>query len=271
MSNDPANRCIGPFQLDGRLGVGGMGIVYRATYLKGGQQVAVKVLAPDLTADYKVAKRFEREMAILKKLRHPNIVRYYGGGMSGQQQFYAMELVNGGSVDDLLRKQGRLSWETVVDYGMQIAKALEHAHDAAIIHRDLKPANLLLTEKGVIKLSDFGIARDTQSTALTQAGKTVGTMAYMAPEQITGKSPILLIFRGPGCRQLRSLSVFTGTPHVTLPANPVVRLKPRRASFLLPAPVGLRRCDRPDACRPAGRSGRRPVRRRRQLRRPRPL
>ena len=101
-----------------------------------------------------------------------------------------MELVNGGSLDDKLRKQGKLSWEQTVDYATQIAKALEHAHNAGVIHRDLKPANLLLTGDGTLKLSDFGIARDTQQTALTQAGKTVGTMAYMAPEQITGKSPI---------------------------------------------------------------------------------
>lgn len=190
MSTDSDNRRIGPFQLEGRLGVGGMGIVYRATYLKGGQKVAVKVLAPDLAADAKLAKRFEREMEILKKLKHPNIVKYYGGSTTGVQRFYAMELVTGGSLADLLKKRGRLSWEEAIDYGLQIAKALEHAHDAGIIHRDLKPANLLLAGDGTLKLSDFGIARDTQSTALTAAGKTVGTMAYMAPEQITGKLPI---------------------------------------------------------------------------------
>ena len=83
MSADSDHRLIGPFQLEGRLGVGGMGIVYRATYTKGGQKVAVKVLAPDLTADKKVAKRFEREMDILKKLKHPNIVKYYGGSSTG--------------------------------------------------------------------------------------------------------------------------------------------------------------------------------------------
>ena len=190
MSTDSDNRRIGPFQLEGRLGVGGMGIVYRAIYLKGGQKVAVKVLAPDLATDPKLAKRFEREMEILKKLKHPNIVKYYGGSTTGAQRFYAMELVTGGSLADLLKKKGRLSWEETIDYGLQIAKALEHAHDAGVIHRDLKPANLLLAADGTLKLSDFGIARDTQSTALTAAGKTVGTMAYMAPEQITGKQPI---------------------------------------------------------------------------------
>ncbi|MCA9111263.1 MAG: serine/threonine protein kinase, partial [Planctomycetaceae bacterium] len=173
-----------------KLGVGGMGIVYLAKYLKTGQRVAVKVLSPDLMADLKVAKRFEREMAILKKLKHPHIIQYYGGSTSNNQRFYAMELVKGGSLEDLIKKKGPIGWEQAIEYGIQIAQALEHAHAAGVIHRDLKPANLLLTSKGVMKLSDFGIARDTQSTALTAAGKTVGTMSYMAPEQITGKHPI---------------------------------------------------------------------------------
>ncbi len=190
MSSASEKRQIGPFQLEKKLGVGGMGIVYLGTYLKTGAKVAVKVLAPDLSGDPKVAARFDREMEILKKLKDPNIVRYYGGSSTGTQRFYAMELVTGGSLDVILRKEGRLSWEKTVEYGIQVAKALEHAHREGVIHRDLKPGNLLLTQKGVLKLSDFGIARDTQATALTAAGKTVGTMAYMAPEQITGKKPV---------------------------------------------------------------------------------
>lgn len=189
-SEHSKKRELGPFRLEYQLGAGGMGIVYRATYLKTGQSVAVKVLSPDLTADPKLAKRFEREMSILKKLQHPHIIRYFGGSSSGAQRYYAMEMLTGGALDEVLRKKGRFSWEQTVEFGIQIAKALEHAHNVGIIHRDLKPANLLLTKKGVLKLSDFGIARDTQATQITAAGKTVGTMAYMAPEQITGKSPI---------------------------------------------------------------------------------
>ena len=185
----PARR-VGPFQLEEKLGVGGMGVVYKATYLKTGQKVALKMLAPDLTADVKVAKRFEREMEILQKLKHPNIIRYYGGSVSGNQRWYVMELISGGSLDRILKQKGKLEWEDVIDYGIQIAMALEHSHAAGVIHRDLKPANLLLASNNTIKLTDFGIARDTDATALTQAGKTVGTMAYMAPEQITGKQPI---------------------------------------------------------------------------------
>ncbi len=190
MTAEPEKRKIGPFQIEDTLGVGGMGIVYRATYIKTGQVVALKALAPELCADPKVAKRFEREMEILKKLKHPNIIKYYGGVSTPNQQFYAMEMIAGGGLDVLLRKQGRFTWQQTVDYSMQIAKALEYAHNAGVVHRDLKPANLLINKDGVLKLTDFGIARDSQATQLTQAGKTVGTLAYMAPEQITGKTPI---------------------------------------------------------------------------------
>ncbi|MEK6257792.1 MAG: serine/threonine-protein kinase [Planctomycetota bacterium] len=183
-------RMIGPFEVGDRIGVGGMGIVYRATYTKNGAQVALKILSPELSETESLQRRFEREVSILKKLQHPHIVRYYGGGKFGTQRFYAMELVLGGSVEDLLKEKKKLPWEEALDIAMQVAKALEHAHEAGIIHRDLKPANLMLTRDRIIKLTDFGIARDTTATALTAAGKTVGTYAYMAPEQIRGKPPV---------------------------------------------------------------------------------
>lgn len=190
MAEGAKKRKIGPFQLEKKLGVGGMGVVYLATYMETGQKAALKVLAPDTSNDPKLQKRFNREMAILKKLRHPQIVRYFGGGRIGSQHFYAMELLLGGSVEDLLKREGKLPWERVIEIGIQIAKALEHAHNLGIIHRDLKPANLFLDKSGNMKLGDFGIARDTQATALTAAGRTVGTYAYMAPEQIAGKPPV---------------------------------------------------------------------------------
>ena len=183
-------RMIGPFEVGDRIGVGGMGIVYRATYTKNGARVALKVLAPDIADSESLQRRFEREISILKKLQHPNIVRYYGGGKFGTQRFYAMEFIDGGSVEEYLKKKKRLPWEEAVSFTMQVAKALEHAHEAGVIHRDLKPANLLMTSDNVIKLTDFGIARDTTASSLTAAGKTVGTYAYMAPEQIRGKPPV---------------------------------------------------------------------------------
>lgn len=183
-------RMIGPFEVGDRIGVGGMGVVYRATYTKNGAPVALKILSPDVSDTESLQKRFEREISILKKLQHPNIVKYYGGGKFGAQRFYAMELIDGGSVEDYLRSKGKLPWEEALAITEQVSQALEHAHDAGIVHRDLKPANLLLTREHQIKLTDFGIARDTTATALTAAGKTVGTYAYMAPEQIRGKPPV---------------------------------------------------------------------------------
>jgi len=183
-------RKIGPFILGKQIGAGGMGVVYKATYEETGKEVALKVLPPGLAGDVKLLRRFEREIVILKKLVHPNIVKYYGGGTHQGQRWYAMEFIDGGSLQDVLKKKKRLSWEQAIQVGRQLCAALEHAHNAGIIHRDLKPANLFITKKGRIKLGDFGIARDTEATALTAAGKTVGTYAYMAPEQIQGHAPI---------------------------------------------------------------------------------
>ena len=187
--SEPKRR-VGPFELERKLGVGGMGVVYLARYLKNGRKMAVKVLPPEMCSNQKLVRRFLREMAILSKLRHDNIVRYYGGGKDKTQHFYAMEFMDGGSMEDLLKKKQRLSWEQTIDTSRQIALALEYAHNHGIIHRDLKPANLFLGKDGRLKLGDFGIARDTQATALTAAGRTVGTYAYMAPEQISGKPPV---------------------------------------------------------------------------------
>jgi hypothetical protein len=187
--SEPKRR-VGPFELERKLGVGGMGVVYLATYLKNGRKMAVKVLAPEMSADGRLLRRFLREMAILSRLRHPHIVRYYGGGKDKTQHFYAMEYMDGGSVEQMLKKKGRFSWEETIAYSRQVALALEYAHNHGIIHRDLKPANLFLGKDGLVKLGDFGIARDTQATALTAAGRTVGTYAYMAPEQISGKPPV---------------------------------------------------------------------------------
>ena len=183
-------RMIGPFEVGDRIGVGGMGIVYRAIYTKNGAPVALKILSPEFSDTESLQRRFEREVSILKKLQHPHIVRYYGGGKFGTQRFYAMELITGGSVEDVLKAKKKLPWEAAIEITMQVAMALEHAHEAGVIHRDLKPGNLLLTKDGTVKLTDFGIARDTTATALTAAGKTVGTYAYMAPEQIRGKPPV---------------------------------------------------------------------------------
>ena len=189
-SGSDVHRMLGPFLIERKLGVGGMGIVYKATYTKNGADVALKVLPLSLTVNKLLVDRFNREMAILKKLKHPRIVQFYGGGSQNGQHFYAMEYIDAGTLADLLKEKGRLPWQQVIEFAVQICEALEYAHEHGIVHRDLKPANLFLGQDGKLRLGDFGVARDSDATALTASGSTVGTHAYMAPEQITGKQPI---------------------------------------------------------------------------------
>lgn len=176
-----------PFELIEKIGEGGMGVVYRARYSGNNRIVAVKLLPQEVAADPVLLARFERELEVLKQLRHPNIVRCFGGTCESSQRFYAMELVEGGTLAEVLMRKEHLSWEYVVDYGLQMCEALQYAHERGVIHRDVKPGNFLLTSSGQIKLSDFGLASIATTNRITAAGRTVGTIQYMAPEQIRGK------------------------------------------------------------------------------------
>jgi serine/threonine-protein kinase len=180
-------RWIWPFELEEQIGAGAMGVVYRARFVKNDRRVALKLLPSDIAANGTLAARFQREMELLKDLRHPHIVHCFGGTCEGDHQFYAMELIEGGTLATLIQEQGRLPWRQAVEFGLQTCSALEHAHERQVIHRDLKPGNLLVTKTGRLKLSDFGLAQVVTETKLTAAGKTVGSLHYMAPEQIQGK------------------------------------------------------------------------------------
>jgi serine/threonine-protein kinase len=182
-------RWIWPFELLDKLGEGGMGVVYRARYVVDNRHVAVKLLPPDI-ANATILSRFERELEILNTLRHPHIVRCFGGVCEGNQHFYAMELVEGGTLDKLLEERGKFSWEAAIQFALQMASGLAYAHERGVIHRDVKPGNFLLTPGGKLKLSDFGLAMVEAATKITAAGKTMGTFPYMAPEQIRGRPPI---------------------------------------------------------------------------------
>jgi predicted ATPase/DNA-binding SARP family transcriptional activator/tRNA A-37 threonylcarbamoyl transferase component Bud32 len=179
----------GRFVKEALLAKGGFGEVYRGRDMATEQAVVIKRLKPELVAQQPdVVARFVREGELLRQLNHPNIVRMIAVEEVDGEQCLIMEYVAGGSLRDLLNKEGRLSVARTLDIALELADALSRAHHLDIIHRDLKPGNVLLAEDGTPRLTDFGIARITQreGTQLTQAGAIVGTMDYMSPEACQG-------------------------------------------------------------------------------------
>ena len=159
MSDLPIKK-LGPYTIEGIVGRGGMGSVYAGTHEETGENAAIKVLAPAMASDETFRERFIAEIESLKTLNHPNIVTLHGYGEYEGHLYYAMELVDGTNLDEELRRGRRFHWREVTQYGLDISRALKHAHDHGVIHRDLKPANLLLDRKDdQLKLTDFGIAK----------------------------------------------------------------------------------------------------------------
>ena len=201
MSQPPASLQAGSrlshYTLSGHLGAGGMGVVYRAIDARLNRSVALKVIAPEVSADPQRKQRFVREARAASALTHPNIVTIYDIGEAEGVDFIAMELVSGQSLERLMH-EGRLPVERVVDLGLQIASALDAAHAVGIVHRDIKPANIMVTESGQVKVLDFGLAKrldgvaaegatTVAATFASEAGLVLGTMAYMSPEQARGE------------------------------------------------------------------------------------
>jgi eukaryotic-like serine/threonine-protein kinase len=178
---------LGPYQITGELGRGGMGAVYKAVHSDTGEAAAVKLLSPHLAHEEGFRSRFEAEIETLRKLNHPNIVRLFGFGEQEPYLFYAMEWIDGSSLEQELQQGRRFDWREVARIALDMCRALRHAHDRGVIHRDIKPGNVLLGVDGRVKLSDFGIARLFGNTRLTGAGNVLGTAEYMAPEQAEGR------------------------------------------------------------------------------------
>jgi serine/threonine-protein kinase len=178
---------LGPYRITRTLGHGGMGAVYAGVDETTSEPAAVKILSAMMSQHGDFRLRFEAEIETLKKLRHPNIVRLFGFGEQEGVLFYAMELVEGNSLEQELQRGRLFDWREVARIGVETCRALRHAHDRGVIHRDIKPANLLLDAEGTIKLSDFGIARLFGTQGLTAAGNVLGTVEFMAPEQADGR------------------------------------------------------------------------------------
>ena len=191
---------LGPYEITAKLGEGGMGEVWRATDSKLGRDVALKLLPEDFALDPERLARFEREARVLASLNHPNIATLHAFEHLDERHILVMELVEGEGLDEVIAR-GPVSVDEAIAVALQVAEALEAAHEAGIVHRDLKPANVRIRPDGTVKVLDFGLAKAWESEGIsgsaslsptitqhhTKAGVLLGTAAYMAPEQARGK------------------------------------------------------------------------------------
>ncbi len=182
----PGTTLAGKYKILEILGRGGMGIVYKAEDTKLKRYVALKFLPPELVQDEKARERFVLEARSAAALSHPNICTIHEINEEEERSFISMEYIKGQSLKDRI-KQGPLDTDAALKIAIQMAEGLEEAHKKGIVHRDIKSANIMLTEKGQAKVMDFGLAKVKGGTLLTRAGTTLGTVAYMSPEQARGE------------------------------------------------------------------------------------
>jgi len=180
-------KVISHYKILEKLGEGGMGVVYKAEDTKLKRTVALKFLPPELSRDSEAKDRFIHEARAAASLSHPNICTIYEVDESEDQLFIAMEYIEGKSLKEKIKIQP-LKFRESLDIATQIAEGLKNAHVKNMVHRDIKPANIMLTDNGKIKIMDFGLAKLTGQTRLTKEGTTLGTVAYMSPEQARGES-----------------------------------------------------------------------------------
>jgi serine/threonine-protein kinase len=178
----------GRYRLDRRLGDGGMAVVYAGTDVLLRRHVAIKVLREQYAADEDFVRRFYNEAQSAARLSHPNIVNTYDVGREENTYYIVMELVDGTTLAEMIRSDGKIPEPVAIDYAAQMANGLAYAHRQGLLHRDIKPANILITHDDVVKLSDFGIARamTQQTLAVTQPGMVMGSVYYISPEQAQG-------------------------------------------------------------------------------------
>jgi serine/threonine-protein kinase len=189
LTERPADARIGTefdgYQIDSVLGVGGMGKVYKAI-APGGGEVALKIVKPDFARNETFMRRFKREARIAQTVRNPHVVPVLDSGEHEGTPYIAERFIEGGSLADKLKADRWLDVPTTVKICAQVADGLDALADAGMVHRDVKPGNILLDEEGTAYLTDFGLAKDSQGSLLTLPGQAVGSLDYMAPEQIRG-------------------------------------------------------------------------------------
>ena len=174
------------YEIIEKIGAGGMATVYRAKCHVLKRDVAVKILRDEFTTDNEFIKRFNAEAESAASLTHPNIVSVYDVGHEGNLYYIVMELVKGKTLKEIIVENGALSWKWSIDLAIQIARGVERAHRNNIIHRDIKPHNIIITEEGVAKVTDFGIAKAVSNATITAFGVTTGSVHYFSPEHAKG-------------------------------------------------------------------------------------
>ncbi|MFL6373245.1 MAG: protein kinase domain-containing protein [Pyrinomonadaceae bacterium] len=177
---------VGNYKIEEKIGEGGMGAVYRGVDTMLDREVAIKALRPELASQDSIVERFRTEAVTLAKLNHPNIATLYSLFRQGEELYMVLEFVRGETLDSILKRRGALPAAEAIPVFCQVMDGIDHAHELGIVHRDIKPANMMLTEKGTLKVLDFGIARLLGSARMTRAGNIIGTLEYMAPEQVRG-------------------------------------------------------------------------------------
>ena len=174
------------YEIIEKIGNGGMATVYKAKCHVLNRMVAVKILRDEFTTDQEFIRRFEAEAQAAASLTHPNIVSVYDVGSEGDLHYIVMELIKGKTLKEIIIEDGILSWKWSVNIAIQIASALEAAHKNGIIHRDIKPHNIIITEDGIAKVTDFGIAKAVSNSTITAFGTTIGSVHYFSPEHARG-------------------------------------------------------------------------------------
>jgi serine/threonine protein kinase len=173
---------VGPYTIEALLGAGGMGHVYRAVG-PSGEQIALKIVKADLARDHVFRRRFDREARIAQQVAHPHVVPVLDQGEHHGIPYLAQRFVGNGTLEDAI-KAGKVDIPMALHVCRQIAEGLDALHSNGLIHRDVKPANILLDQEGTAYITDFGLAKDSQGSLLTRPGQALGSLDYMAPEQI---------------------------------------------------------------------------------------